>query len=270
MTKIKLENNVELDVNVKKESPDLKEEKKRKRKEEKRAEKEEKKAKKKAEKEERKAKEKAEKEKRKAKEKAEKKAKKLAEKEAKKQQKKKRRRSVGNDDEVPKLEKEKNMEDSPQPKKKRARAENMASTFFSEKVIKFNSSGNNNNDALAESDTETFFTANDENNALTSSSHPNLITSAANPFFRIETSTLVSFLPQGMRDMKETIKTELESMLGRYDPSLKGVLCAIENIDYGDGTGIIKNDLPHIHFRVKYDALVFRPSVGTKVSQSVK
>ena len=88
--------------------------------------------------------------------------------------------------------------------------------------------------------------------------------SATNAMFwskTIELSTAV--LPSGLKNLTREIEDGLASLLLKYSSILKGVLISYDNVQIlDDRKGMIINELPHIHYRVLADAVVFAPEPG--------
>ena len=51
----------------------------------------------------------------------------------------------------------------------------------------------------------------------------------------------------------------------KYHPIVHGVIVSVDQIQFGKGTGegvgLIHNELPFIHFKIEFQAVVFRPNV---------
>lgn len=94
-------------------------------------------------------------------------------------------------------------------------------------------------------------------------------------FWKKSIELTISVLPSALRDIHAYIHEALRSYLLKYSDEIGGILLAFENVKIlSDSTasstvGTIFNELPHIHYRVSTDALVFDPSPGTKLVGSV-
>ncbi len=80
-------------------------------------------------------------------------------------------------------------------------------------------------------------------------------------FFRKSIEMNVSLLPSALSDVKMNIEDSLRAFLLKYSEGVKGILLAFDNVEIL-GKGAIFNELPHIHYRVSMDAVVFAPSSG--------
>jgi ATPase subunit of ABC transporter with duplicated ATPase domains len=82
---------------------------------------------------------------------------------------------------------------------------------------------------------------------------------------RIEVS--LSLLPVSMGNIMAALENSIRSMILKYTDKV-GILLTFQNIKIisNNGHGRILNDLPHIHYRVSFDGLVFSPTVNSKVS----
>jgi hypothetical protein len=94
--------------------------------------------------------------------------------------------------------------------------------------------------------------------------------------FQIKTARLLlSLLPGALNDIDKATHKAMESLLLKYSDGFGGVLLSFENIqmekdDNASGTngnsyGRIINEMPHIHFYVTADILVFNPSIGREL-----
>ena len=81
---------------------------------------------------------------------------------------------------------------------------------------------------------------------------------------RIEVS--ISLLPVAMGNIKAALEDSIRAMILKYTDKV-GVLLTFHNVKIisNSGHGIILNELPHLHYKVGFDGLVFTPRVGCKV-----
>lgn len=95
--------------------------------------------------------------------------------------------------------------------------------------------------------------------AETSSSHDEVPV-----FFRRTMELNVSLLPSALANVKANIEDSLRAFLLKYSDGVQGILLAFDNVELL-GKGTIFNELPHIHYKVSVDAVVFSPSVGCQL-----
>ena len=92
-------------------------------------------------------------------------------------------------------------------------------------------------------------------------------------FFRKKTKLSISLLPWSLRDCKQSVESSIRKMLLKYSDGLGGILMAYDDIKLQDfegdnnskGKGWVLNELPHVHYDVSCNVLVFSPSVGCEV-----
>lgn len=84
-------------------------------------------------------------------------------------------------------------------------------------------------------------------------------------FFQKQVEVTVSILPFGLRDLRKSVNDSLRLWLLRYSSGLGGILLSFSNVQVLTD-GKIMNDLPHIHYQVSCDMLVFDPLVGTDLN----
>jgi len=81
-------------------------------------------------------------------------------------------------------------------------------------------------------------------------------------FFKKRLEMTVSLLPAGMRNVIRSVEDSLRKFLLKYSDGIDGILLAFDNVRIlGDG-GLILNELPHVHFAICCDGIVFKPAVG--------
>lgn len=91
-------------------------------------------------------------------------------------------------------------------------------------------------------------------------------------FERKRLKMVVSLYPVALGDVLSNVRDALNSLLLKYSDGIGGVLLAFDNVKLvadkgaGSGHGVILNELPHIHYLVELDALVFCPVVGKKLT----
>lgn len=83
-------------------------------------------------------------------------------------------------------------------------------------------------------------------------------------FFRRTIELNVSLLPSALSNVKTNIEDSLRAFLLKYSDGIKGILLAFDNVELL-GKGTIFNELPHIHYKVSADAVVFSPSIGCRL-----
>lgn len=79
---------------------------------------------------------------------------------------------------------------------------------------------------------------------------------------------IVSVFPSALRDLKRHINESLQNLLLRYVDGLDGVLLAFDSVAIGGKDsphGMILNEQPQVHCSVEFDALLFCPTIGSKV-----
>jgi DNA-directed RNA polymerase I subunit RPA43 len=91
---------------------------------------------------------------------------------------------------------------------------------------------------------------------------------ANSPFQKKKVSVMLSLMPSAMTNSHKAMNSAMQTMLLKYSDSLGGVLLSYENIEIdetknGGRFGRILNEMPHIHYYVTCDVLVFNPSVGS-------
>ena len=80
-------------------------------------------------------------------------------------------------------------------------------------------------------------------------------------FFRRTIELNVSLLPSALSNVKMNIEDSLRAVLLKYSDGVQGILLAFDNVELL-GKGTIFNELPHIHYKVSVDAVVFSPTSG--------
>lgn len=91
------------------------------------------------------------------------------------------------------------------------------------------------------------------------------------PFERKRVEIVVSLFPMALGNVLDSVRQSIRSLLLKYSDGIGGILLAFDNVKLvGDsngsgGHGVILNEMPHIHFHVELDALVFCPAKGVKV-----
>jgi RPA43 OB domain in RNA Pol I len=84
----------------------------------------------------------------------------------------------------------------------------------------------------------------------------------------------VSLLPSALSNVLASAEDSLRLFLLRYSDGIEGIMLAYEHVQVlskinGKLAGVIMNELPHIHYRVAVDALVFNPTPGSILSGTV-
>jgi hypothetical protein len=102
----------------------------------------------------------------------------------------------------------------------------------------------------------------------------NVLVDAEKPvFFRKRAKLSISLLPWSLRDCKQSVENSIRKMMLKYSNGLGGILMAYDNVqlkdheanDGSEGKGWVLNELPHVHYDVSCDVLVFYPSIGCEV-----
>ena len=94
-------------------------------------------------------------------------------------------------------------------------------------------------------------------------------------FFRKRAKLSISLLPWSLRDCKQSVENSIRKMMLKYSNGLGGILMAYDDVQLQDdksndgsgGKGWVLNELPHIHYDVLCNVLVFFPSIGCEVSK---
>lgn len=91
---------------------------------------------------------------------------------------------------------------------------------------------------------------------------------AQSPFQKKKVSVMLSLMPAAMANSQKAMNSAMQTMLLKYSDSLGGVLLSYDNVKIdetknGGRFGRILNEMPHIHYYVTCDVLVFHPSVGS-------
>uniref|UniRef100_A0A7S3L6X0 RPA43 OB domain-containing protein n=1 Tax=Amphora coffeiformis TaxID=265554 RepID=A0A7S3L6X0_9STRA len=69
-----------------------------------------------------------------------------------------------------------------------------------------------------------------------------------------------SILPSGLSDVKTSIDRCIRDFLLKYSDAVDGTIMGYKNVEIlADGRGRIVEELPHIHYDIRCDALVFSP-----------
>ena len=76
--------------------------------------------------------------------------------------------------------------------------------------------------------------------------------------------SLVSLAPSSLSDVKGNIRRLSCQDVTRYVQGLEGVLMAVQKVKVC-GPGRVQNELPHVHYQVEADVVVFCPDVGTRL-----
>lgn len=79
---------------------------------------------------------------------------------------------------------------------------------------------------------------------------------------------VVSLFPVALSNVLSHVRENLRSLLLKYSDGVGGVLLGFDNVTFSknDSSGVILDELPHIHYTIELNALVFCPKVGSKVS----
>ena len=93
-------------------------------------------------------------------------------------------------------------------------------------------------------------------------------------FFRKKIELTISLLPAALENVIDNVEDALRLFVLKYTDGISGIMLAFENVKIlsdskSNVVGMIINELPHIHYSVSTDALVFCPVPGCKMSGSV-
>lgn len=79
---------------------------------------------------------------------------------------------------------------------------------------------------------------------------------------------IVSLFPVALSNVLSHVRENLRSLLLKHSDGVGGVLLGFDSVTFSknDSSGVILDELPHIHYNVELNALVFCPKVGSKVS----
>lgn len=101
------------------------------------------------------------------------------------------------------------------------------------------------------------------------------IGSENSPFQEKQVRVLVSIPPSTLVNIPSALNAYMQHLLLKYSDTLGGVLISYHDIELDDASdqhGRIINEMPHIHYYIKCNVLVFNPSVGAvlrgKVNES--
>ncbi|PIL35831.1 hypothetical protein GSI_01491 [Ganoderma sinense ZZ0214-1] len=93
---------------------------------------------------------------------------------------------------------------------------------------------------------------------------------ATDDAFRVVRASLtVSVPPAFAADLRGGVEELLDSMLVRYIPALQGVVLVHDRLEFLDNVATIKADCPSSNCRVAFDATVWSPQVGMKLSGKI-
>ena len=84
------------------------------------------------------------------------------------------------------------------------------------------------------------------------------------PYRLKKVRSLVSLAPSSLSDVKGNIRRLSCQDVTRYVQGLGGVLMAVREVKLC-GPGRVQNELPHVHYQVEADVVVFCPDVGTRL-----
>lgn len=92
-------------------------------------------------------------------------------------------------------------------------------------------------------------------------------------FFRKRAKLSISLLPWSLRDCKQSVESSIRKILLKYSDGLGGVVMAYDDVKLQDhegdnkskGKGWVLNELPHVHYDVSCNVLVFSPSLGCEL-----
>ena len=89
------------------------------------------------------------------------------------------------------------------------------------------------------------------------------------PFHYKKSQFLVSLLPSSLHNIKKALYKSMHSLLLKYSDGVHGVILSFDNIqidashsDAHHAVGRILNEMPHIHYYITSNVLVFVPTLG--------
>jgi len=82
-------------------------------------------------------------------------------------------------------------------------------------------------------------------------------------FIRVESTEHICLHPRYLGRLKEGVREELNGKLMKYSDVLEGVPVSYEGFKILQRSGSILEELPNIHFDVKVNLIVFKPTVGS-------
>lgn len=110
--------------------------------------------------------------------------------------------------------------------------------------------------------------------ALAVSDMSNVLVDSEKPvFFRKRVKLSISLLPWSLKDCKQSVENSIRKMMLKYSSGLGGILMAYDDVQLQDhessngskGKGWVLNELPHVHYDVSCNVLVFFPSIGCEL-----
>lgn len=84
-------------------------------------------------------------------------------------------------------------------------------------------------------------------------------------FFQKTIQLAISVLPSALANIQMHLEDSLRASLLQYSAGIKGTLLAFDNVKIL-GKGTIFNELPHIHYQVSADVVVFAPTTGCSLT----
>mmetsp|Transcript_5614 Transcript_5614/g.16249 ORF Transcript_5614/g.16249 Transcript_5614/m.16249 type:complete len:323 (-) Transcript_5614:237-1205(-) len=95
--------------------------------------------------------------------------------------------------------------------------------------------------------------------------------SGPSPFRRVKVRAVVSLSPSSLLDVQGNVRRLSCEDVTRYAGGLGGVLLAVEDVRLlrDGGKGRVVNELPYVHFDVEVSAVIFNPSIGTRLTGEV-
>jgi DNA-directed RNA polymerase subunit E'/Rpb7 len=89
-------------------------------------------------------------------------------------------------------------------------------------------------------------------------------------FIRKTVQILFSLYPADLGDIRQAIDRSLRQLLLRYVSGMDGVLLAYDGIRIDNQhAGIILNELPHVHYQIVVDVLIFSPKLEDELCGTV-
>ena len=87
-------------------------------------------------------------------------------------------------------------------------------------------------------------------------------------YYKKRLQVAISLLPAAMGNIPSALQSAVKLMLLKYTANV-GILLSFGKLDISGGTGRVLDEIPHIHFKVAFDGLVFSPHIGCQVCRDV-
>lgn len=92
---------------------------------------------------------------------------------------------------------------------------------------------------------------------------------STNGFFNTIVETTIHLLPSKLNNLEEGIRSVLSRMLMRYNNDLEGIVLSYDKLQVLEDNAEIFFERPHLHFKIRFRALMYRPIVGSYVIGTV-